>query len=61
MLKRDAAMRNRLLALPIPGLVSGLATSGWIWHWNAYTNLSLTLGAVALWATYITAWRHRGT
>lgn len=44
----------------------GLATAplvlgivGWAIHWNAYTNLTMTLGGLVLWRVLIVAWRHR--
>lgn len=44
----------------------GLATSpfvvgivGWFQHWNAYTNLYLTLSGPQLWFVVLHAWRDR--
>jgi len=41
-----------------PGVV---AVVGWASHWNAYTNLSLTLGSFVLWYTLVAATRKRET
>lgn len=39
----------------IVGATFSLALAGWLLHWNAYTNLMLTLGSGVLTATAITA------
>lgn len=35
-----------------------LAVVGWASHWNAYTNLTLTLCGVLFWIVLWTAWRN---
>lgn len=44
--RRETAICGGVATAP---LVAGII--GWASHWNAYTNLTLTLGAAVLWLT----------
>lgn len=37
-----------------------MAVAGWLSHWNAYTNLALTMGAMVLTITLLVGRREEG-
>ncbi len=55
----DRELRAWVWSFLICYAASLLGAFGWGRHWNVYICLLLSLGSVALWATFVTAWRNR--
>ena len=61
--RRDqTSPRHDLMAAAVMGAIANapltISVVGWTQHWNAYTNLTLTLASAIWWVTLWVGWRN---